>query len=437
MIGKVPRPGKGFKGLVSYLLHGDRRKPHDKDRVAWVETRNLLVRDPAKAPSLMRATAALSKRVKRPVYHYVISWHRDEAPSDDIMRQVADTTCADLGLDDYQALYIAHKDTEHRHVHIVVNRVHPETRRAWKTSHDYRRIEQSLRRQAEDMGLDYVPGRHNDPERFYAKGSRRRMKDRAYQYARRTGKRPAKAASLRKEQIAAFLAVYHGATSWEQLDGALGAMGLRLEAKGQGAVVFDGDIEHKLSAFGKEARLKHLQERFGERLAEHRAKPAAESERPFEDELRGAQGRAQLAKLLQEAKMLDKVASARQWDHHAALNDAIEWPFAPVSAYEKRHQAYLSYADAAAAADFAYCLHAIGLVDRKQLARATRERDEAQAALENYQSTVDRLITDATKALFGTAKERREAQKRIAKHAEKERGPVFDRSDDKDRDYDL
>ena len=439
MIGKVPRPGKGFKGLIRYLLHGDRKKTRDPNRVAWCETRNLIIDDPAKVPALMRATAARSKRVKKPVYHYVVSWHRDEAPADAIMRQVADTTCKDLGLSEYQALYIAHNDTEHRHVHIVVNRVHPETHLAWRTSHDYRRIEQSLRRQSEDMGLDYVPGRHNDPERFHAKGSRRRINDRAYQYARRTGKPPTKSASLRKEQVAAFFAVYRGATSWDQFEGSLAAMGLHLEAKGQGAVVVDGAVEHKLSAFGKETRLKDLQDRFGQSLSDRRKKPVTEAEQAFGHELRAAHNRAQLAELLHEAKLIAPADFVRQRDHHAALADAVEWPFAPVSAYEKRHHAYLEYADAAAAADFAYCLHTFGLLDRKQLARATRHRDEAHAALENYQSTVDRLITDATKALFGSPEERREAQRRIAAHVKNEQaqGPTFDGNSDKDRDYDL
>ena len=166
MIGKVPDQGKSFRGVVNYLLFGKKYEPKP-ERVAWVETRNLLVTDPKKAATLMRLTAQKSKRVKTPVYHYVISWRHDENPTDDVMRTVADTTCQDLGLEEYQMLYVAHRDTDHRHVHIVVNRVHPEDGRAWKNSHDYRRIECSLRRQAEGMGMEYVPGRHNDPERFY------------------------------------------------------------------------------------------------------------------------------------------------------------------------------------------------------------------------------------------------------------------------------
>jgi MobA/VirD2-like, nuclease domain len=176
MIGKVPRQGKSFRGVVNYLLFGKKHEPKP-ERVAWVETRNLLVTDPKKAATLMRLTAQKSKRVKTPVYHYVISWREDESPTDEVMRMVADTTCKDLGLEEYQMLWVGHRDTDHRHVHIVVNRVHPEDGRAWKNSHDYRRIECSLRRQAEGMGMHYVPGRHNDPECFYGQSRARWMEN--------------------------------------------------------------------------------------------------------------------------------------------------------------------------------------------------------------------------------------------------------------------
>ncbi len=66
MIGKVPRPGRGFRGLVGYLLHGERRQKVS-GRVAWTATRNLLLDDPERAPELMRITARKSVRVAKPV----------------------------------------------------------------------------------------------------------------------------------------------------------------------------------------------------------------------------------------------------------------------------------------------------------------------------------------------------------------------------------
>ncbi|MFD0986153.1 relaxase/mobilization nuclease domain-containing protein [Methyloligella solikamskensis] len=424
----MPKPGKGFRGVVRYLLYGDRKKPHNPDRVAWCETRNLLVDDPEKVPAIMRATAALSKRVKKPVYHYVISWHRDEAPSDELMRQVADTTCEDLGLTEHQALYIAHNDTEHRHVHIVVNRVHPETHRAWKTSNDYRRIEKSLRRQSEEMGRDYIPGRHNDPERFYRE-RRRRPKDGAYQRSRRL-EGSVTFNDINKNLQAAFMAIYHGASGWSQFGDALSALGLRLEAKGQGAVLVGGDREYKLSAFGKEARLKDLQARMGESLTEFRKADATTWELPAEPHRRASLQRVTLAKLLRSEHLIEEAELKRQREHHQNLEDAA-WPLATLSKDEKRYGAHLAFAEATASADFAFCLHRMGLVDDNQLAKAVAEREAAASTLANHQAAVDQLVVDATKTLFGSPEERRAASgKRVTK-------PQKARSNERDDDHDF
>ena len=264
MIGKVVKPGKGFKGLINYLLRGDRKKQKDPHRVAWIEMRNMLISDPEKVPGLMRATAAKSKRVKLPVYHYVISWHKNEAPSEEIMRQVADTTCADIGLEDYQALYVAHHDTEHRHVHIVVNRVNPETGIAWRTSNDYARIERSLKAQADDLGLEVVPGRHNmrdlntEPTTRRAKTADRRRAERIGERSRATWSR-----ERVKARRQALELVFDNAASWTDVYQNFEQLGLHLEKKGQGMVITDGDSEMKLSQLGKEHRLNKLIERFG------------------------------------------------------------------------------------------------------------------------------------------------------------------------------
>jgi hypothetical protein len=268
MIGKVPDQGKSFRGVVDYLLFGKKGEPRP-ERVAWTETRNLLVDQPRKAATLMRLTARKSKRVKKPVYHCVISWRHDERPDDNHMRQVADTTCQDLGLEEYQRLYVAHRDTDHHHVHIVVNRVHPETGTAWKNSHDYRRIEVSLRRQAEAMGMDYVPGRHNDPERF--RGRAKRPLDREHQRGRRLGE-PLQSRwddATRAGHRDQLQQLFAQAASWEELDRALAAKGLNLTRKGQGLVLCDQTGTMKLSDLGRNVRLKGLEERFGKAFTDY------------------------------------------------------------------------------------------------------------------------------------------------------------------------
>jgi len=165
MIGEVAGIGTGFKGAINYLLLGKKDEPNP-DRVAWTQLRNLPTDNPKLAPRLMRATANQSARCAKPLYHLVLSWREDENPTDEMMQSHIDDTLRDLELLDHQAFIAAHKDTKHRHVHLIINRVHPETTKAWSRSMDYARIETSIRRQMEERGLAYVPGRHNDPEKF-------------------------------------------------------------------------------------------------------------------------------------------------------------------------------------------------------------------------------------------------------------------------------
>ena len=155
--------GSGFKGVVSYLETGKNKDAHG--RVAWSQVRNLACEELKLAASVMRHTANQSVRCKKPVYHMAISWPDGDNIDDSTMQQVAQSTLEDIGLSDHQALIVAHNDTNHKHIHMVVNRVHPETGKAWATSHDRKRIMASLRVQEKELGLQYVPNRLTDPEK--------------------------------------------------------------------------------------------------------------------------------------------------------------------------------------------------------------------------------------------------------------------------------
>ena len=269
MIGKIPRPGRGFRGSFQYLMHGKRDADRDPERLAWMETRNLFVEDPDKIPSMMRATAAQSKKCQKPVYHMIISWRPDEAPSDVTMREVADRALFDLGLNEHQAVLAAHRDTNHRHLHILVNRVHPETGKAWHTSKDWARFERSIARQALELGLVKVDGRHNTPEQMAREAKRAR--DSEYQMHKRLGRDTPKdrwsveEIKSRKKQLAP---IFEQSRSWDQLTRRLDAEGLALTAKGQGLVIDDGMGFMKLSDLGKEVRLAGLETLYRERFAD-------------------------------------------------------------------------------------------------------------------------------------------------------------------------
>lgn len=267
MIGKAPGTGSGFRGVVNYLMLGKKESPNP-DRVAWAETRNLFVDDLDLAPRAMRATAAQSTRCKKPAYHFVISWRQDENPTADLMRLVADTTLGDLDLADHQAVLIAHHDTDHKHLHVVVNRIHPETTKAWHTGKDWERLEVSLGRQALEHGLLFVPGRHNCPDKL--RPTPKRARDGDLQMAKRKGdpipplRWSVEEIHSRRTQLGPII---DGARSWDQLALRLKEDGLTVHAKGQGVVIADTTGHMKLSDLSKNVRLKALEELYAEPFA--------------------------------------------------------------------------------------------------------------------------------------------------------------------------
>src|SRR3989441_4500912 len=159
MIG-VSSSNKSFRVLARYLAEG--RTGEEQNRVAWVASRNLPTDDPELAARIMRATAGQNVRVKEPVYHLALSFDPGDAVDRVAMERVADRVLETLGLQEHQVLIVAHADREHAHMHLMVNRVHPETGEVWSRWQDYPAIQRVLREEEEALGLRRVPGRFSE-----------------------------------------------------------------------------------------------------------------------------------------------------------------------------------------------------------------------------------------------------------------------------------
>lgn len=246
MLAKVAPSTNEFRALARYLVKGKSGHPA-ADRVAWVAAQNLPTDDPMLAAAYMEATAELSARTQKAAYHLMIAWHQAEQPKQDVMQTVARQTLSRAGLAEHQALIMGHGDKPHPHLHILVNRVHPETGRAWKASHDYARFDRIMRELSETHGFTFAPAHTYNPEltddvvklpatpaTFAAK---RGANTRRPQWSRKASRRFGTELSERLDR----------ASTVDDVMDLLAEHGLRVEAKGSGYVIGNDSAYTKLS----------------------------------------------------------------------------------------------------------------------------------------------------------------------------------------------
>lgn len=118
--------------------------------------------DRATVWAAMNATALRSRRFKgNPVYHLTINWMESEHPDRGQAEQAVGHVMKALGLAECEAIWAIHRDTEHHHVHLIVNRVHPE--RAIVVGpprFDYLLIDRAMREIELAQGWRHAPGPH-------------------------------------------------------------------------------------------------------------------------------------------------------------------------------------------------------------------------------------------------------------------------------------
>lgn len=152
--------GGSFKGVTLYLVTPKEAEPGAPmpERTGFIFTQNLPTDDAGQAWRIMARTAqdrealkaaagvsAAGRKVKadqvKAVFHYALSWHPDQRPTPEQMQQAARSSLSALKLDAHQALIVQHVDEDRAHLHVVVNRVHPETGKLDPLSNNIRRLD--------------------------------------------------------------------------------------------------------------------------------------------------------------------------------------------------------------------------------------------------------------------------------------------------------
>lgn len=182
MIAKITT-GRSFRGAFLYYFSDKERK--SSKRVEWSQCRNVFSRNHSEAWRAMSYTALSQDRIKeaagrsrvgrkleKPVFCFSLSWHPSESPSKKQMLKTAENGLKQLGLEHHESVIVSHRDTPHKHVHIVVNRVHPLEGLAADVKNSKRKISEFCLRYERENGIFCKQREANDMSRQKEKDTR-------------------------------------------------------------------------------------------------------------------------------------------------------------------------------------------------------------------------------------------------------------------------
>ncbi|MCX4310564.1 MAG: DNA-primase RepB domain-containing protein [Desulfovibrio sp.] len=204
-----------------------------------------------------------------PVSHWVFSWPEGEQPTCRQVDELVEFFLKGMGLEGHQAIYGLHCDTRNYHVHIAVNRVHPETLKVIRTNNGFDiRQAHKIRVMLEKMqGWSQL---ENSPYVVTEEGDiAQRITDtapkpspKAVEFEKATGEKSAqRIAQERGHEI------IKNAKSWDELHNGLKNVGLRFEKKGSGAIIWVGETAIKASSVDRSFSMGNLVKRLGEFVA--------------------------------------------------------------------------------------------------------------------------------------------------------------------------
>lgn len=200
------------------------------------------------AAAEMHAVATQNARVKDPVYHVVLSWPEGESPSNDEAFASGAYAIRSVGMAGHQYVFAVHRDTDHVHLHIAVNRVNPHSYRAIYPDRDYFKLDRAMR----ELELRFGWRHDNGPFAVFERDGNM-VVDWTRAALETKGHMPTAASDMERhagqESLFSYVrgtprkavidALRNPELTWPMLHAVLAFHGLVLREKGQGFAVYD------------------------------------------------------------------------------------------------------------------------------------------------------------------------------------------------------
>jgi hypothetical protein len=239
---KTPERSR-FGKLVSYLV-SDQGK---HTRVGEVTITNCVSTDLDLAVREISATQQLNTRAQSDrTYHLLISLRAGEQPDADTLKAIEERFCAELGYRDHQRISVVHHDTDNLHIHVAINKIHPERLTIHDPKADYRIRSKLCAVLEHELGL--AQDRHDTRDR----------------HSRSNDMEAMSGEESFRSWIAQYSQHFMDATNWQEFHGIADAYSVRLQVRANGFVFVDNesgvaakasDVHRQLGKPALEARL--------------------------------------------------------------------------------------------------------------------------------------------------------------------------------------
>lgn len=228
--------------------------PGEGEKVLWSRLSNCEAEIPILAIAEIEATQAQNTRSKADkTYHCVVSFPEGEFPTRVQLEDIEDELCKALGFEAHQRISAVHQDTENLHLHMAINKVHPETFKVLEPYRDYYIRDKACRALEKKHGLTIDNGMGQ-------------------------GKRLGRAGELEayqgEECLLSWVQTHLEESlkqacaqekSWEALHAVLAEHDLVIKPRGAGLVIgtLDGKLHIKASSVDRSLSFKKLTEQLG------------------------------------------------------------------------------------------------------------------------------------------------------------------------------
>ena len=258
MIVRHQRPstsGHGFRQLARYI-----RGRSTDPRATWFLGANLpgvsTAHDVELACRLVEAVQAQNTRAgKDRTYHLVISLHpQDRSLDRKELQHVVESLVHTLGFSEHQYIAARHNDKDHEHLHVAINKIHPESFRIHSPAWDHQKLFTAGRALEAELGLRPLRSRARERDDLPLRAREYEAQQGVESFARWTRKTLAPA--LRATDI----------HSWDDMHRTCSRFGVVLRLHGNGLVFEDVErgIRVKASSVDRNLSKPRLCERLGD-----------------------------------------------------------------------------------------------------------------------------------------------------------------------------